>query len=105
LPSKTWASLSTAKAPWAIFQKDRSWIYLGIGSNQRDKMIHQAAVFSEDHSRGRIYHPSTELFRQGQLHALTLFPSDQILWPGCLPTGGPPFSMPRGSPWGRKAFS
>jgi MoaA/NifB/PqqE/SkfB family radical SAM enzyme len=67
------------RAPWAIYRKDRSWIYLGIGPGQRDKDFHCAAVFNEDHTRGRIYNPSEALFRQGKLHALTMFPSDQIL--------------------------
>jgi MoaA/NifB/PqqE/SkfB family radical SAM enzyme len=67
------------RSPWAIYRKDRSWIYLGIGPGRRDKTIHCAAVFNEGHTRGRIYNPSEALFRQGKLHALTMFPSDQIL--------------------------
>lgn len=67
------------RAPWAIYRKDRSWIYLGIGPARRDKTIHCAAVFNEGHTRGRIYNPGEVLFRQGNLHALTMFPSDQIL--------------------------
>jgi MoaA/NifB/PqqE/SkfB family radical SAM enzyme len=67
------------RAPWAIYRKDRSWIYLGIGPGRRDKDFHCAAVFNEGHTRGRIYNYSEALFRQGNLHALTLFPSDQIL--------------------------
>lgn len=67
------------RAPWAIYCKDRSWIYLGIGPGGRDKDFHCAAVFNEEHTRGRIYNPSEDRFRQGNLHALTLFPSDQIL--------------------------
>jgi MoaA/NifB/PqqE/SkfB family radical SAM enzyme len=67
------------RAPWAIYRKDRSWIYLGIGPGRRDKTIHGAAVFNEGHTRGRIYNHSEALFRQGNLHALTMFPSDQIL--------------------------
>lgn len=67
------------RAPWAIYRKDRSWIYLGIGPGRRDADIHCAAVFNEGHTRGRIYNPDEARFRQGNLHALTLFPSDQIL--------------------------
>jgi MoaA/NifB/PqqE/SkfB family radical SAM enzyme len=67
------------RAPWAIYRKDRSWIYLGIGPGRRDKTIHCAAVFNAGHTRGRIYNQSETPFRQGNLHALTLFPSDQIL--------------------------
>ena len=67
------------RAPWAIYRKDRAWIYLGIGPGRRDKDFHCAAVFNEGHTRGRIYNPSEALFLQGKLHALTMFPSDQIL--------------------------
>ncbi len=67
------------RAPWAIYSKDRSWIYLGIAPQKCDKTIHCAAVFNEDHTRGRIYNNSEALFRQGNLHSLTMFPSDQIL--------------------------
>jgi sulfatase maturation enzyme AslB (radical SAM superfamily) len=66
------------RAPWAIYRKDRSWIYLGIGPGRRDQP-HCAAAFDEGHTRGRIYNHSEALFRQGNLHSLTLFPSDQIL--------------------------
>ncbi len=66
------------QAPWAIYRKDRSWIYLGIAPQRSDKTIHCAAVFNEDHTRGRIYN-NKALFRRGNLHSLTMFPSDQIL--------------------------
>ena len=67
------------RAPWAIYSKDRSWIYMGIAPQRRDKTIHCAAVFNEGHTRGRIYSNSEALFRRGNLHSLTMFPSDQIL--------------------------
>jgi MoaA/NifB/PqqE/SkfB family radical SAM enzyme len=67
------------RAPWAIYRKGRAWIYLGIGPGRRETKVHCAAVFNEGHTRGRIYNPSDALFRQGNLHALTMFPSDQIL--------------------------
>ncbi len=67
------------RAPWAIYRKGRSWIYLGIGPGRRDRSIHCAAAFNEGHTRGRIYNHGEARFRHGNLHALTLFPSDQIL--------------------------
>lgn len=67
------------RAPWAIYRKDRSWIYLCIGPGRRDKNIYGAAVFNDGHTRGRIYNSTEFMFRQGNLPALTLFPSDQIL--------------------------
>jgi radical SAM protein with 4Fe4S-binding SPASM domain len=65
--------------PWAIYSKDRSWIYMGIAPQKRDKTIYCAAVFNEGHTRGRIYNSNSALFRRGTLHSLTMFPSDQIL--------------------------
>ena len=67
------------KPPWAIYRKGRSWIYLGIAPQRRDKTIYSAAVFNEGHTRGRIYNSRKGLFRKGNLHSLTMFPSDQIL--------------------------
>ena len=67
------------KLPWAIYQRSRSWIYTGISPPVHDGSVNGVAVFNEDHSRGRIYHNGEETFRRGNLHALTLFPSDQIL--------------------------
>ena len=52
---------------------------MGITNQRRDRNFHCAAVFNEGHTRGRIYNRSEALFRQGRLHSLTLFPSDQIL--------------------------
>ena len=36
-------------------------------------------VFNHDHTRARIYNDREERWRKGDLHSLTLFPSDQIL--------------------------
>lgn len=73
------------KPPWAIYRRDGSWIYLGISPTPGDPGLHRVAVFNDDHSRGRIYNPNEEWFRRGGLHALTLFPSDQILLARLLP--------------------
>jgi len=69
------------KAPWAIYRKGNSWIYLGIAPDPEDRDIDVIAVFSCDHSRGMIYHGERrkDLFKEGNLHSLTLFPTDQIL--------------------------
>ena len=73
------------KPPWAIYRRDGSWVYLGISPTPDDPDLHRVAVFNDDHSRGRIYNPNEEGFRRGGLHALTLFPSDQILLARLLP--------------------
>ncbi len=67
------------KAPWAVYKKDSSWIYLGISPIKDDPHIHRVAVFNADHTRGRIYNDNSKFFLKGNLCSLTLFPSDQIL--------------------------
>lgn len=69
------------KPPWAIYQKADSWIYTGISPTRGDGSLHRVAVFNHDHSRVRIYNDQTreESFVKGDLHSLTLFPTDQIL--------------------------
>jgi radical SAM protein with 4Fe4S-binding SPASM domain len=63
------------KAPWTIYKKDSSWIYLGID----DEKIHQVAVFNNDHTSSVIYSRDKDMFLKGNLHSLTTFPTDQIL--------------------------
>lgn len=41
--------------------------------------IHQLAIFNYDYSNIRIYNKSEKAFHRGNLHSLTLFPTDQIL--------------------------
>jgi MoaA/NifB/PqqE/SkfB family radical SAM enzyme len=69
------------KAPWAIYRKGNSWIYVGISADPEDRDIDSLAVFNQDHSHGTIYHSELhkDLYLQGNLHSLTLFPTDQIL--------------------------
>jgi len=67
------------KPPWAIYKKQDSWIYLGISPTPQDKSLHCVAVFNSDHTRSRIYNDKEEIFLKGNLHSLTLFPTDQIL--------------------------
>lgn len=67
------------KPPWAIYKSGNSWIYLGISSREKDKRLHQVAVFNHDHTRVRIYNDKENTFLKGELHSLTLFPTDQIL--------------------------
>jgi len=73
------------KPPWAIYRRDGSWVYLGISPTPGDPELHRVAVFNDDHTLGTIYNPNEEGFRRGGLHALTLFPSDQILLARLLP--------------------
>jgi len=69
------------KPPWAIYRKGNSWIYVGISPDPEDRDIDRLAVFNQDHSHGTLYHGERQkkLFLGGNLHSLTLFPTDQIL--------------------------
>jgi len=67
------------KPPWAIYKKEDSWIYLGISPIAGNKHLHRVAIFNHDHTRARIYNHGEETFLNGNLHSLTLFPTDQIL--------------------------
>jgi hypothetical protein len=65
------------KAPWAIYKKGNSWIY--VSPEEENKNIRQIAVFNHDYSKTCIYNGGEETFRQGSVQSLTLFPTDQIL--------------------------
>jgi MoaA/NifB/PqqE/SkfB family radical SAM enzyme len=69
------------KPPWAIYRKGNSWIYVGISPDPEDRDIDRLAVFNQDHSHGTLCHGERQkkLFLGGNLHSLTLFPTDQIL--------------------------
>lgn len=67
------------KPPWAIYKRNSSWLYLGIPPTAENNNLHQVAVFNHDHTRAEIYNPNKDIFYNGNLHALTLFPTDQIL--------------------------
>jgi hypothetical protein len=45
----------------------------------REGHIHQLAVFNHDYRNIRIYNKTERPFHRGNLHSLTLFPTDQIL--------------------------
>jgi hypothetical protein len=67
------------RPPWAIFERKDSWLYLGVTSESNTEDLHKVAVFSKDYSQGTIYHPDRSAFNHGNAHALTFFPTDQIL--------------------------
>ncbi|MCX6841660.1 MAG: radical SAM protein [candidate division WOR-3 bacterium] len=69
------------KPPWAIYQQNGSYIYLGISSQADDPSLHCVATFNADHTRARIYNDDVRegTWRKGGLHSLTMFSSDQIL--------------------------
>ena len=69
------------KAPWAIYRKGESFVYLGISPEPLDSQLHRVAVFDSDFSHGVIYSPSAEekRIRNEGFPSLTLFSTDQIL--------------------------
>jgi len=76
------------RAPWAIFRKDSSWIYVMISPDPSDATVHRVMVFDDGHTRGRIYSPSDGFFRSGGLDSLALLPSDQLVLARALPAFG-----------------
>ncbi len=70
------------KPPWAISEKNGSYIYLEISPQADDPSHYRVATFTRDHTRGRIYNDAVrggDSWHQGDLHSLTMFPTDQIL--------------------------
>ncbi len=66
------------KPPWAIFEKDSTWTYVGIGPDQGDPP-NPIAVFNREHTKAVVYHDGGSHYKRGRLTALTLFPTDQIM--------------------------
>jgi hypothetical protein len=67
------------RPPWAVFDRGDTWLYLGVSPASDSENLHKVAVFSKDYARGTVYHPDDSAFRRGNSHALTFFPTDQIL--------------------------
>ncbi len=65
--------------PWAIYQGEQTWTYLGITPRADETNPYLLASFNQGHTDGAIYHADDSLFRAGKAHALTFFPTDQIL--------------------------
>lgn len=66
------------RPPWAIYRQTRSWVYLGISSEERMDDPFAVAIFDEGHNRGSIYRTG-DVCRGGDFSSLTTFPTDQIL--------------------------
>jgi len=79
------------QAPWAVYRKDSSWIYLMISADPSDTAVHRVMVFNDGHTRGRIFSPSDTAFCRGGLDSLALLPSDQLILARALPAFGGAF--------------
>jgi radical SAM protein with 4Fe4S-binding SPASM domain len=67
------------RVPWAIYRKGKSWIYLYIVSEDDDNSPFQVAVFNHEYSRAVVYTSGNRAYSRGNLNALTLLPTDQLL--------------------------
>jgi radical SAM protein with 4Fe4S-binding SPASM domain len=67
------------RPPWAIYRKGKSWIYLYIMSDHDNNSPFQIAVFNHDYSRAVVYTNGNRAYSRGNLNALTLLPTDQLL--------------------------
>jgi len=79
LDGKSFGKEIYRRPPWAVFEREDSWLYLGITAASDSEGLHKAALFTKDYGRGTIYHPDETSFRKGNSPALTFFPTDQIL--------------------------
>jgi len=73
------------RPPWIIYQQDHGWTYVGFTRTGGEDRPHQVAYFNSDHSCAEIYNTNDRFFLAGDLHSLTLFPTDQILLARILP--------------------
>jgi hypothetical protein len=67
------------KSPWAIYQQDNAWAYLGISSEADNPALHKVILFNQDHTDAQIYNNGTDVYNKGNLTSLALLPTDQIL--------------------------
>ncbi len=67
------------KIPWAIYRKNKSWLYREILENRENDPPRRIVIFNDDHTLAEIYLKSHDLIFGSPQHALSLFPSDQLL--------------------------
>jgi MoaA/NifB/PqqE/SkfB family radical SAM enzyme len=79
LDEKSFGKEIYRRPPWAVFEREDSWLYLGVSSSSDSEDFHKVALFTKDYGRGTIYHPDETSLREGNSQALTFFPTDQIL--------------------------
>jgi len=81
LTGKDLGVLVHRRAPWTIYRKGDSYLYLGISPDEDDAELQRVAVFDADFSRGVIYNPPEQgrTVRSEGFPNLTLFPTDQLL--------------------------
>lgn len=65
------------ESPWIIHRNNDYYIYLMIAAG--DVEPHMVSFFTHDYRQGHIYSKNDRAFRGGNLHSLTMYPTDQIL--------------------------
>jgi len=67
--------------PWAIYRKNEDYIYLGISAQKDDTLPYRLAIITADHKTALIYNDDVreKVWRDGDVHSLTMFPTDQII--------------------------
>ena len=64
--------------PWNIFEQRNSYIYRGYSAEKRINDPFLLAIFTKDHNGGNIYREAN-YYKNGNLHSLTSFVTDQML--------------------------
>lgn len=64
--------------PWAVYRKGDSWTYVMFNHTSGKNLIHRVALFNNDYTRARIFSPNEDQYRRGDLHSLSLLPTDQF---------------------------
>jgi len=78
--SRLWSGIWSRFYPLTLRSRQKTKQVESIFSGSvKDGYIHQVALFNHDYSNIRIYNKTEQSFRKGNLHSLTLFPTDQIL--------------------------
>lgn len=90
--------------PWFIYRKDTSYIYINKSSKFPLFRPAQLAVINNDHTHAKIYNKRKRIFRKGNLHSLTLFPTDQILLARAFADRSGCFMHAAGAVLGKKGF-
>lgn len=67
------------RAPWIIYRSEKSWIYICKSFTSSNSPVFRMAFFNQDYTCVDIYSPDDKQFKNGDLKALTMFPTDQIL--------------------------
>lgn len=68
------------EVPWAVYQRQGGWAYLGILTESDTADLYKIALFNADHTRAEIYNHNIpeSSFSKGGFDSLSLLQTDQI---------------------------